>query len=386
MKILMIGMPAHGHLNPTLFVAKELVKRGHRVTYLINQEFSHLVRETGAHVECYADPDFDRHNPGTFLGYNRPAYELGLHLGKDYDGILYSMVFFYGERLGRALGKPTIRMQPNFAMTKNLIKEQAKRSPLTAFLTNKVIRPHVLNLMLGKAADPELTHHFDPEPAGMELTFITKQFQPDGDDLDSSRWKFVGPMIEPSPDFQDKLPAEIDLITRPLVYVSLGTIFRENRRFYRTCVDAFGSIDATVILSIGATVDPASLGSIPGHIHWIKHVPLDTFLAILSRTSVFVTHCGINSTNSAFYFGVPMVAVPQESDQFIVAEKVSGLGCGRLLKRVTAETLREAVLDVMHTPAYKANTVIQQAAVRKSGGVIQAADEIELFLTTFSAG
>ena len=380
MKILMIGMPAHGHLNPTLFVAKELVKRGHRVTYLINQEFSHLVGETGVQVECYADPCFDRHNPGTFLGYNRPAYELGLRLGKDHDCILYSMVFFYGERLGRALAKPTIRMQPNFAMTKKLIHEQARRSPLTALLTNKFLRPHVFNLMLGKAADPELTHYFDPEPAGMELTFITKQFQPDEAELDPARWKFVGPIIEPSPDFQDKVPAEMDLITRPVIYVSLGTIFRENSRFYRTCVNAFKSVDATVVLSIGETVDPASLGSLPEHIHLIKHVSLDTFLAILSRASVFVTHCGINSTNSAFYFGVPMVAVPQESDQFIVAEKVAELGCGRFLKKVTPERLRQAVLEVMQTPSYKCNTLIQQAAVRKSGGVIQAADEIEFFL------
>lgn len=41
-KILILNIPMHGHINPTIALTKELVKRGHDVTYLINEEFSLL--------------------------------------------------------------------------------------------------------------------------------------------------------------------------------------------------------------------------------------------------------------------------------------------------------------------------------------------------------
>lgn len=38
-KILMLNIPMHGHVNPTIALTKELVERGHDVTYFINEEF-----------------------------------------------------------------------------------------------------------------------------------------------------------------------------------------------------------------------------------------------------------------------------------------------------------------------------------------------------------
>jgi UDP:flavonoid glycosyltransferase YjiC (YdhE family) len=49
----MFSIPAHGHVNPSLPVIRELINRGHRVTYSINDEFAPLVETAGATPVCY---------------------------------------------------------------------------------------------------------------------------------------------------------------------------------------------------------------------------------------------------------------------------------------------------------------------------------------------
>ena len=52
-KILILNIPMHGHVNPTLALTKELVKRGHDVTYFISEEFREKIIPTGANVIIY---------------------------------------------------------------------------------------------------------------------------------------------------------------------------------------------------------------------------------------------------------------------------------------------------------------------------------------------
>src|SRR3954466_12921397 len=47
-KILVFNVPAHGHVNPTLPVVRELVARGEQVVYSLTDEFEPQVRRTGA--------------------------------------------------------------------------------------------------------------------------------------------------------------------------------------------------------------------------------------------------------------------------------------------------------------------------------------------------
>jgi UDP:flavonoid glycosyltransferase YjiC (YdhE family) len=47
-KILVFNVPAHGHVNPTLPVLRELVSRGEQVAYYLTDEFEPQIRHTGA--------------------------------------------------------------------------------------------------------------------------------------------------------------------------------------------------------------------------------------------------------------------------------------------------------------------------------------------------
>jgi UDP:flavonoid glycosyltransferase YjiC (YdhE family) len=54
-KILVFNVPAHGHVNPTLSVVRELVSRGEQVAYYLTNEFEPQILHTGAEFRRIED-------------------------------------------------------------------------------------------------------------------------------------------------------------------------------------------------------------------------------------------------------------------------------------------------------------------------------------------
>src|SRR5436305_13467788 len=52
-KYVFLNMPASGHVNPTLAVAQELVRREQMVSYYLTEEFRDVVEATGAVFQPY---------------------------------------------------------------------------------------------------------------------------------------------------------------------------------------------------------------------------------------------------------------------------------------------------------------------------------------------
>src|SRR5579872_1234947 len=52
-KYVFLDMPAYGHVNPTLAVVQELVKRGQEVIYYLPEKFKEAVQATGAVFRSY---------------------------------------------------------------------------------------------------------------------------------------------------------------------------------------------------------------------------------------------------------------------------------------------------------------------------------------------
>ena len=55
MRILMINVPYAGHVNPTIPLTGELVKRGHQVTYINTEEFRAKIEAAGDAFLPYRD-------------------------------------------------------------------------------------------------------------------------------------------------------------------------------------------------------------------------------------------------------------------------------------------------------------------------------------------
>ena len=210
----------------------------------------------------------------------------------------------------------------------------------------------------------------------LNIVFIPKEFQLDGETFDVQRFVFVGPSIQPRPD-ESNFPFE-QLTGQPTIYISLGTVFNNQAAFYKMCFAALKDEPWQVVLSTGRQVDPTSLDPIPANFLVRPQVPQ---FEVLQHASLFVTHCGMNSTMESLYYWVPMVGIPQMPEQMMTAQRIQVLSLGTVLdgKTLTVEQLH-ATMKAAHSNAdYRINAQAMQQHVRNAGGYTRAADAIMNF-------
>jgi len=151
------------------------------------------------------------------------------------------------------------------------------------------------------------------------------------------------------------LPTWIEGIgSRPLVYVSLGTVFSERRglEIFPRLLAGLRNVDAEIVLTVGRDLDAAAFGPQAPHIHIETYLPLG---ALLPRCSLVLFHGGSGTLAHVVANGLPMVILPFGADQPDNATRCAELGASRTLdaEHLTPEHIREVVLDVLHTPSYR---------------------------------
>jgi UDP:flavonoid glycosyltransferase YjiC (YdhE family) len=149
----------------------------------------------------------------------------------------------------------------------------------------------------------------------------------------------------------DRLPREfLGLPERPLVYVTLGTVFNDPE-LVRSVLDAVQDLPISIAVTTGPGTDPSVLGPRPANVAAAAFVPQ---ALVLPRASAVVSHTGSGTMLGALAAGLPQVCLPRGADQFGNADRVRSIGAGvRLLPReVTPESLRAAVTAVLDDPAY----------------------------------
>jgi len=79
-----------------------------------------------------------------------------------------------------------------------------------------------------------------------------------------------------------------------------------------------------------------------------------------------------------------MVAIPIANDRPGVAARIAWSGVGEVvpLKKITAESLSQAVKQVLTTDSYRENALRLQESMMQSEGAKQAADIIERAIAT----
>jgi MGT family glycosyltransferase len=154
----------------------------------------------------------------------------------------------------------------------------------------------------------------------------------------------------------------------------MGTIFNRLPHFYRACFEAFGGAPYRVLMTTGQ-VDAAALGAAPKNFELREFVPQ---LQVLSQTSLFLTHGGMNSVSEALWHEVPLLVFPQHGDQHLVAARVAELGAGLTLGPPDIEPgkLREMADRVLSEPAFRAGARRIADSFRAAGGPPRAASEI----------
>lgn len=385
--VAMFSIAAHGHVNPSLEVIRELVARGHRVTYAIPPAFAEKVAATGARPVPYTTtlpgPDADPEAWGTtLLDHVEPFLADAIqalpqlaeaYAGDEPDLVLHDIASYPARVLARRWGVPAVSLSPNLVAWEGY--EQEVFEPLWAE-PRKTPRGRAYYARFEAwLAENGITEHPDSFIGpSRSIVLIPKALQPHADRVDERIHTFVGACQGDRADQGDwQRPAGAE----KAVLVSLGSAFTKQPEFYRACVRAFGDLPGWhLVLQIGRHVDPAELGETPGNVEVHSWVPQ---LAVLKQADLFVTHAGAGGSQEGLATATPMIAVPQAVDQFGNADMLQGLGVARRLEtgEATAERLRAAALALVGDVEVARRLKEIQAEMAEEGGTRRAADLIE---------
>ncbi|HSA83827.1 MAG TPA: nucleotide disphospho-sugar-binding domain-containing protein, partial [Patescibacteria group bacterium] len=163
---------------------------------------------------------------------------------------------------------------------------------------------------------------------------------------------------------------------KKIIYISYGTFINDDLSFYAMCIEAFRGSEYQVIISLGNRHDPTIFSNVPQNIIIKKYV---NQLEILKRTSLFISHGGMNGVSESLYYGVPMLLIPETEEQRFNALRVQQTGAGIVLKKrgLTSDIIHDMTEKLLYDPKFVKNAKKQQELFRKSGGYKKAADEIE---------
>lgn len=392
--VLFINSGSPGHFNPTIAVCKELVERGENVVYYICDKYKDKLADTGVEVRTLpTDAIVDRfrsygqhHLYNVINGLLKTADIIVpqiLEETKDehYDYMIHDSMFSCGHILAQKLNIPSISSITSFAHNKQSF--DAFTEKLTTMVDANEIKQadetfNELKQHIESTYNVEVPSRFEVmnNPGDFNLCYVMKGFQINYDLFDEQHCVFTGPsVIQPQPSgFMD----DIDQ-TRPIIYISLGTIFNQNIAFFNKCFKALADINASIVVSIGETNHLNDFDKVPDNFIIKDYVPQTE---LLQHTALFLTHAGMNSTNEAMMMNVPMLAFPQSADQPMVAKQIANLNVGHHIdEAITSEQLSCAVSEMLENQMYYQRHIEKVKNVQSidEAGYAYAVDQILAF-------
>ena len=383
-KIVFFCIPAHGHTNPTLGVVRELVARGHQVWYYSYNTMREKIESAGAaFVSCDAYDMEQKLTPkdsvrvGKDLAFStKILVDTTLALDDKVcadmeqlkpDCIVADSMAVWGKAVAMKLNIPFVSSTTTFAFNQHsakimkqgigeLFKMVFSMPKITKQIKRLQDKGYPIKNILDIIQNDDNTH---------TVVYTSPQFQPCSETF-SDKYAFVGPSVRPA-------TSKVEKKSDKLIYISMGTVNNNMMALYKRCLAAFADTDYQVIMSVGNLVSIEEFGVLPENISVFTHVDQ---IAVLQQADVFVSHCGMNSVSESLYFGVPLVMLPQTSEQGGVAERVFQLGAGIKLDKSDAVSILGAIRKIFADSCYTQNAAVISESFRNCSGAKGAADKI----------
>ena len=383
-KIVFFCIPAHGHTNPTLEVVRELISRGHQVWYYSYNWLKDKIEETGAtFISC---DDYDMEQKLTPKEATRIGKDLAFStkilvdttLALDDkvctdmeqlkpDCIVADSMAVWGKAVAMKLGIPFVSSTTTFAFNQysSKIMKKSFGELFGMLLSMPKITKDIKRLQDKGYPIKNILDILQNDNETNTIVYTSPQFQPCADTF-SDKYAFVGPSIRPTTE-------KIDKTHEKLIYISMGTVNNDMMPLYKDCIKALTDTEYQVIMSVGNLVSLDDFGKLPDNISVFPQVDQ---IAVLKETDVFVSHCGMNSVNESLYFEVPLVMLPQTSEQSGVATRVSQVGAGIQLNKINAVAIKTAIELLLTDMSYKDNAKKISQGFKNCAGPKGAADKI----------
>jgi MGT family glycosyltransferase len=421
-EILIAACPPIGHVAPLLNVARALVNRGDRVTFLTSARHADKVRAAGARPHPlpngadYDDSSFDADLPGRAetSGIARVNFDVKhvfvrplphqaaaleeLMAATRFDAILVD-AFFLGV-LPMLLGDPSARPPVLTYSTTPLFLTSRYTAPggtgiapgrgslgrlrnqaLNLLSQRMLLRPahRSAEVVLDALGIPKLPV-FVLDSAILADRMIVPtipEFEYHRGDLPDNV-RFVGAV---TPEAADRFvpPPWWGRLTddRPVVHVTQGTIDNADlSRLIEPTITALGDEDVTVVVSTGGR--PASqIGiTLPPNTIVAEYIPHDV---LLPHIDVMVTNGGYGAVQRALIAGVPLIVAGNTEDKPEVAARVEWFGVGVNMRTGTpgSDAVRRAVRTVLGDDSYRHRAHTLQIAYSRRDGITEIAGVLD---------
>lgn len=375
-QILFTSVPGYGHLHPMLPLALALRSAGHDVVFSTGETLRERVEQFG--FPCHpAGPDIDEMHTNAFR--IRPALR---DVAQSEPWRVAAAIF-----AGRV--ESTFAQLDQVGLNPDVVVHDAYEltGPLLAARHGAPWVTHGLGprwpVYLEATAAADVDHLWaregltPPPRAGLGRFLYLEPCPPALRSDDAATSDPIGE-VRPVP-VDEHSPLEGPVFKgakRWRVYATLGTVTTSRPAVFRGMLDAFDGGDYEVLLTVGPSVDVESLGSIPANVDLKPYVPQAD---VLKHCDAVVCHGGSGTVLAAYSQGLPVVLLPQGTDQFRNAPFYAQSGAAIVLQpnQFGAVALRDALEQILTTTRYRVAAEQLRTSISKMPAADSYVDRLE---------
>jgi zeaxanthin glucosyltransferase len=410
-----LSFPGTGHLHPLTALGRELARRDHTVTVFQVADVEHLVRAAALRFHQIGEREFP---PGTLRVLDERLSRLhGLkamncvfermrqnsHMvlrdapnairSEKIDVLIVDQAEFAGSSVAECLGLPFVtviltlplNLHSHFPFCEYSAASElgvsARQRNAVGYSRLGFIQRRILALVNRQRRRWSLQPKTDLNAFDSQLAQISQlpaAFDFPDHSLPSC-FHYTGPFLDGVGRREISFPwSQLDS-SRPLVFVSMGTLQNGIERVFRVVAEACAEFPVQTVISLGGGMPPENFGQLPGNPIVVPYAPQ---LDLLRRAALTIFHGGLNTALESLAHGVPMIAIPVTFDQPGVGARLVRTGTGRMIsiRELTANRLRVEIGEILDNAHYRTNASILQKQITSINGVKCAADIIERVL------
>jgi zeaxanthin glucosyltransferase len=414
MRIGFLSLPVPGHLNPMTTLARKLQSRGHDVVFISLVDTAPFVEAAGLPFVPCSEAVYPSGSLGAFVrrlselsgddalhftvntmmkGYTASLFEsLPDTLSKaGVDAIVLDQYQPYVELIPLHLRMPFVHVSNALHVdytgrTPICFMDWHNETGVDAMARNiegvrgsrKLLEP-VTAIARSYASEVGLSVDWNnPHSTLSPLAWITqcpREFD-FGCAPDFPQFHYAGPFHDGRGRMNFDFPWQ-QLTGEPIVYASMGTLQNGLVDIFRSIAQAaIGLKELQFVLAVGGQLDPKQLGAVPANVVVVSHAPQ---VELLRRSSLCITHAGLNTALESLSSGVPMIALPITNDQSGVAARIANKKVGVVISphQASPEKFVTAIKRVLGDPTFRDNAQRMREAIRSTEGLSIAADILE---------